>query len=219
MAGKKIGVIAGTPVDAAMGVEVLKAKGYEAAPYPAAASAREQTEFQLIPMDERVAKIRALVQKTLADGMQGVLVYCNSLSASLDFPALAKELEVPLVTPLDAYREYASDYRVLGVAAANNQALAGIERAIMGGNPQCDVYGICFLPAVTAIEESVPPAEIVRRFGLNTVLDWFAQIQAEAMILGCTHFPYLAAELSKHAKLPLLDPADRMCELLDTQIK
>lgn len=219
MAGKRIGVIAGTPVDAAMGVEVLQAKGYEARPYPAAASAREQTEFQLIAMDERVGIIRALIKKTMADGMQGVLIYCNSLSASLDFPALAKELNVPLVTPLDAYREYAASYRVLGVAAANNQALAGIERAIMGGNPKCDVYGICFLPAVTAIEESLPPADIVKTYGLNIVLDWFAHIRAEAMILGCTHFPYLAAELKKHAKLPLLDPADRMCELLDAQIK
>ncbi|MDR1124849.1 MAG: aspartate/glutamate racemase family protein [Deltaproteobacteria bacterium] len=219
MAGRKIGVIAGTPVDAAMGVEVLKGRGYEAIPYPAAASAREQTEFQLVPMDERVAKVRALMQKTLADGRQGVLVYCNSLSANLDFPALARELNVPVVTPLDAYREYARDYRVLGVAAANNQALAGIERAIMGGNPECDVYGICFLPAVTAIEAGVPPAEIVRRFGLNIVLDWFAHIKAEALILGCTHFPYLAAELSKRAKLPLLDPADRMCELLEARIQ
>lgn len=219
MAGKKIGVIAGTPVDAAMGVEVLEAKGFEARPYPTAASAREQNEFQMIDQAVRTEKIRALLKQLMADGMQGAMIYCNSLSASIDAPALGRELGIPLVTPLDAYAEYALNYSNLGVIAANNGALAGIERSILGANPKCNAYGVCFLPAVTAIEEGQAPAAIVAEYALATVLEWFAQIKAQAVILGCTHFPYLAAELKKYAKMPLLDPADRMCELLDAQIK
>ena len=43
----KVGVIAGSPVDTQMGVEVLNVRGIETYAYPAAKAAREQTEFQM----------------------------------------------------------------------------------------------------------------------------------------------------------------------------
>ena len=36
----------------------------------------------------------------------------------------------------------------------------------------------------------------------------------EALVLGCTHFPYLTAALRAYTALPLLDPAEEMVRLL-----
>ena len=37
---------------------------------------------------------------------------------------------------------------------------------------------------------------------------------AEALLLGCTHFPCLREELEKICRLPIIDPADMMYEEL-----
>ena len=37
---------------------------------------------------------------------------------------------------------------------------------------------------------------------------------AEALLLGCTHFPYFKEALARRTSLPLIDPAREMLELL-----
>ena len=60
----------------------------------------------------------------------------------------------------------------------------------------------------------VAPAEIVKKCGLADLLGYMEACGAEAVVLGCTHFPYLKDELAKLTDLPLIDPADRMFEAL-----
>jgi glutamate racemase len=43
---------------------------------------------------------------------------------------------------------------------------------------------------------------------------WFEDCGCEALVLGCTHFPYLAEELRGRSALPMLDPAEEMIRLL-----
>lgn len=214
MRGKKIGVIAGSPVDTGMGVDILNKRGFAAFAYPAAENAREQNTFQMLPPREREPKIKEILSRARQSGMQAILLYCNSLSSSLDVPALASELGIQIVTPLDAYRDFARKYACLGVIAGNSQGLAGIERSILEVDPDVAVIGLSLFPMVEAIEEKLPPAEISRRFSLPGVVGFFAGLGAEAVILGCTHFPYLKNDMLKFSPLPILDPAERMCELL-----
>lgn len=42
----------------------------------------------------------------------------------------------------------------------------------------------------------------------------FEQLGVDALILGCTHFPYLYDELVKHTTVPILDPAELMYTML-----
>ena len=198
-----VAVMAGTPVDTRMGVEMLgRQGGFSPLAYPTASSPREQHAFQLGPVEERRALVKAL------------LVYCNSLAGSLDFEAICREEGLPLVTPLMVHGQLAARSSRLGLIAANNQSLHGIERAMFARNPRCDVLGASLMPVVVAIEEGMHPDEIVGAFGLDKLLDYFAQNQVEQVALGCTHFGYIRAALEKRTSLPIFDPDEAMTRLL-----
>ena len=209
-----IAVMAGTPVDSRMGVEMLAQHGLSARPYAMAADPIAQTAFQNQPAAEKTAAVRQVLEEIAASGCTQVLVYCNSLSGAVDFELLAQEVQLQIVTPLMVYRTLATRYHCLAVIAANAQGLAGIERTLYAENPQLAVLGTTLLPVVGAIERSQLPQEIVTRYDLLRLTDWFARCGAEALVLGCTHFPYLTDALVAHTALPLIDPAQEMVRLL-----
>ena len=52
-------------------------------------------------------------------------VYCNSLSGAVDFPSLAEEIAMRIVTPLEVYRDLAPRYRRLAAGLGVRFADAG----------------------------------------------------------------------------------------------
>ena len=48
----------------------------------------------------------------------------------------------------------------------------------------------------------------------RTLLRYFEDCGCEALVLGCTHFPYLTAVLGAYTGLKLLDPAEEMVRIL-----
>ncbi len=50
--------------------------------------------------------------------------------------------------------------------------------------------------------------------GLEMLLHFFERNGAEAVVLGCTHFPYVKKALQKRTALPVLDPAERLVKLV-----
>lgn len=210
-----VAVMAGTPVDTRMGMEMLERKGgFLPISCPISRDPREQTAFQLGPLEERTAIVRAMVRHAMEEGAQALLVYCNSLSGSLDFESLCREEGIPVITPLMIHRQLAARCRRIGLIAANNQSLHGIERVIFDENPGCDVLGVSLLPMVLAIEAKMPPRQIVQTFGLDKLMDYFAQNQADLVALGCTHFGYIRAALEEVTSLTVFDPDDAMADLL-----
>lgn len=149
-----------------------------------------------------------------AHGCEQAFIYCNSLSGSVDFDAIARETGVAVVTPLDVYRALAPQYRSLAVIAANAQGAAGIERTLLLSNPDLTLRSAGILPVVLAIERGEAPEELVERHRLPELADWFAAQGAEALLLGCTHFPYFKEALGCRTRLPILDPAQEMLRLL-----
>ena len=104
--------------------------------------------------------------------------------------------------------------RALGVIAANAQGLSGIEKVLLEANPALDLLGACALPVVLAVEAGMPPEELVERHRLAALAAWFADGGMEALVLGCTHFPYFKEALAARTGLPLVDPAEEMLRLL-----
>ena len=200
-----IAVLAGTPVDTRMGVAYLEERGLPGVPFPLSRGPREQTAFQ---------QALAVLRGAMAQGCRRAFVYCNSLSAAVDFPGLAEETGMRIVTPLDVYRRLALRYRALGVIAANAQGLSGIEKVLLEANPALDLLGACALPVVLAVEAGMPPEELVERYRLAALAAWFADGGMEALVLGCTHFPYFKEALAARTRLPLVDPAEEMLRLL-----
>ena len=160
------------------------------------------------------AAVRSVLEGVREQGCRRVLVYCNSLSAAVEFELLAEETGLRIVTPLQVYRDLAPCFRRLGLIAANAQGLAGIERTLYGTNPSLELLGACLLPVVLAIESGEAPEALVERHRLPELAEWFRGCGMEALVLGCTHFPYFKASLAERTSLPLLDPAEDMVRRL-----
>ncbi|MCI2058495.1 MAG: aspartate/glutamate racemase family protein [Oscillibacter sp.] len=211
---EKIAVLAGTPVDTRMGMDCLRRAGLDGAAFPVGQNPVEQTAFQVSDTAEKTALVRGILERAARQGCTRAMIYCNSLSGAVDFPPLARATGLRIVTPLDVYRDLAARFRALGVLSANAQGLAGIERTLVRADSRIRIYGACCLGAVLAVEAEEAPSALVERLGLGALADWMAACGAEALVLGCTHFPYFRAALAAKTALPLLDPADGMLELL-----
>lgn len=209
-----IAVIAGTPVDTRMGVELLERRGAEALGFPAARTPEEQTAFQTGSRTRREEAVGAILDRIRAQGMDRVLLYCNSLSSTINAHTLAEARGLRIWTPMDVYGEIARGYRCLGVLAANCQGAAGVERAMVNASPDTVVLGAGVLPLVLGIEAGRDPEALLKECGIPDLLRWFEANRAEAVVLGCTHFPYVREALQKRTALPVLDPSERLAELV-----
>lgn len=274
IAAKKIIVIAGTPVDTRMGADAIAISGtgqeWQPLEFPISATPQEQNELQYLDPERLHELYEAKVREGIEAGGQAVFLYCNSLSTAINYHAVAERLGVPTISPLDVYADWASRYSRLGLIAANSQAATGIEAHMRAVNPHVEIISLGLLPVVQAIEEQLPPREIIKDFGLAELLSWFGALRfdhavtaaqpvtemasasreilvnrsvkeavtgavtaleqqtlegamptseiLQGVILGCTHFPYLKAELATISNLPLLDPAQEMLSRLSAAL-
>ncbi|MEY8386969.1 aspartate/glutamate racemase family protein [Oscillospiraceae bacterium 38-13] len=209
-----VAVVAGTPVDTRMGVDLLKSRSGEGTGFPVSRTPEEQTAFQVGAQSVREAVVGEIFDQIRTRGMNRVLVYCNSLSAAVDVHGLAALRGLRAWTPMDVYGEIAGQYRRVGVLAANCQGAAGVERAMVNAAPEILVLGAANLALVQGVEAAVPPERLVESCGLETLLRFFERNGAEAVVLGCTHFPYVREALQARTALPVLDPAERLAELV-----
>ena len=209
-------VMAGTPVDTRMGVDVLASHGLPGLFCPVSETPGRQTAFQISSMEEKVSAVTALLRSAqAAHSCEKAFIYCNSLSSSVDFGPIAQETGLKIVTPLDVYRRLAPQYSSLAVIAANAQGTAGIERTLLTANPALTLRSTGLLPVVLSIEAGEPPEELVARHRLPELCAWYESVGAQALVLGCTHFPYFKDVLARQIRLPILDPAEEMVRLLD----
>ena len=117
-------VMAGTPVDTQMGMDCLAAQGVEGVFCSISKDPVEQTAFQISSEREKAAVVTALFREAqAAHGCEQAFIYCNSLSGSVDFDAIARETGVAVVTPLDVYRALAPQYRSLAVIRSEERGV------------------------------------------------------------------------------------------------
>lgn len=219
MKDKKIAVMAGTPVDTQMGIDFLKERGLDVYSYPVAESPTKQLLLQTLPTEEREQVVLKVIEKIKADDMDAIFVYCNSLSATVDFKKLSKLSNIYIVTPLDVYEILAKQYTKVGLICANNQATGGIEKLIVNTNPNCNVIGLGFLTLPNNVEDQIPPLDIIKNNHLEDILRFYEGINVEALILGCTHFPYFEQELRSLTNLNVIEPGQEMYQLLCDNLK
>ncbi|HHY42888.1 MAG TPA: aspartate/glutamate racemase family protein [Thermoanaerobacterales bacterium] len=209
----KIGVIAGTPVDTEMGVDFVKKHGFEAIGYATACSPEEQNRLQFLEPEYLTQKVIDIIRDFETQSIYRTMIYCNSLSSAIDIKFIrSKQPNSIIVTPLDIYQNLATKYNKITIWAANGQCLSTIEYIFYKQNPAIDIMGMSMLPVIKAIEERKPPATIIDKFDLISL--GIERFDADCLILGCTHLPYLQAELSKRLTFPIIDPALEMLKLL-----
>ncbi len=217
----KVAVIAGTPVDTQMGVDYLNKKNAEyelpvvyPVYMPVSDSCDSQLKFQYSSYEEKHKRMDEIFDAAIADGIKDFFIYCNSLSGAFDFEPYMEEKGVRIYTPLQVYRKLGKSYNRVGCVAANNLSTYNIEKTLIESNDQIYMIGSGNMNMVSNIEKSLPPAEIMKLCGVDTLARYFEENGCECFLLGCTHFPYLKEEIAKVTKLPIIDPADEMFEAM-----
>ena len=202
----KIAVMAGTPIDSKLGKNLLNSYGYnDIVLVPISNNPVEQTTFQSLNDSEREKIIVEIIEQLKEKNCEVIFVYCNSLSSVVDFDRLAIEHNIKIVTPMQMYRNLGLEYKYLAVMAANSHGLTGVENNLYVSNPSLRVLGLSMLELVKAIEEENRPEKIVKDFNFEVLFNYFEQTKVEAVVLGCTHFPYIKKELEKITNLPIID--------------
>ena len=202
----KIAVMAGTPIDSKLGENLLNSYGYnDTVLVPISNNPVEQTTFQSLNDSEREKIIVEIIEQLKEKNCEVIFVYCNSLSSVVDFDRLAIEHNIKIVTPMQMYRNLGLEYEYLAVMAANSHGLTGVENNLYVSNPRLRVLGLSMLELVKAIEEENRPEKIVKDFNFEVLFNYFEQTKVEAVVLGCTHFPYIKKELEEITKLPIID--------------
>lgn len=202
----KIAVMAGTPIDSKLGENLLNSYGYnDIVLVPISNNPVEQTTFQSLNDSEREKIIVEIIEQLKEKNCEVIFVYCNSLSSVVDFDRLAIEHNIKIVTPMQMYRNLGLEYKYLAVMAANSHGLTGVENNLYVSNPRLRVLGLSMLELVKAIEEENSPEKIVKDFNFEVLFNYFEQTKVEAVVLGCTHFPYIKKELETITKLPIID--------------
>lgn len=216
-------VIAGTPVDTRMGVDYLEKRSAEycmpvCEPIyrPASEDCDAQIQFQYSDEDTKRSRLDEIFDPAIEDGIEDFFIYCNSLSGAFDFESYAEMKseaagrQIRIFTPLQIYRNLGSKYNRVGLIAAHNLSAYKIEETLMESNPDIYVIGSGNMAIVSAIEHGLPPAGIVEKCGIRDMVRYMETCGCEALILGCTHFPYLREELDGFCNIPVIDPADEM---------
>lgn len=203
--------MAGTPVDTKMGVSLLYNNNFnEVIEIPISEIPSEQTVFQVSDMVYKEKVINRHIDNIKKQDCNILFVYCNSLSGSVDFKKISKEREIRIITPMEVYSEIASRYENIAVISANAQGLAGIERVMFLKNRDIKITGVTLLEMVKEIEIGTEPAKIAEKFNFLGLLEYFKSAGSEAIVLGCTHFPYIKEELKKLTYMEIIDPGIRM---------
>lgn len=211
----KIGVIAGTPIDTKMGAEYISSHGHDAVSRASCTCPEEQKRMQELFPKELTDQVIALCKEMINEGAEGIYINCNSMSTAIDVKRLRESIKgTKVVTPLDVYEECANNYNRLAIIAANGQSLAGIEKTITAKNQECLTFGAGLMPLVIAIEKQKDPMEIMKDLKIADLLNSFIAMKCDALILGCTHFPYIAEQIRKVCNISIIDPNLRMLEML-----
>lgn len=215
---KKIGVMAGTVIDTQMGVELLKEEGFDAYGYSVSKNCYEQDKLQYLSKDELENLVAEKIINMKEKGMDSCFVYCNSLSSAVDFKKLAEKLDFKIITPFDAYALIGNDYEFLYILAANSLSTKNIEEFIKRINPEIKFLSLGFLTLVNKIESCRTKDDILEQAAIKEMLSFLEkiepQIKSKAVILACTHFPYIKDEIISMTNLTIIDPAKKMIELL-----
>lgn len=215
---KKIGVMAGTVIDTQMGVDLLKVKGFDAYGYSVSKNCYEQDKLQFLSKEELENLVLEKLIHMKANHMDSCFVYCNSLSCAVDFEKLSKKINFKVITPFDAYKIIGNNYDFLFLMAANSISTKNIEEFIKSRNPKAKFLSLGFLTLVNKIETCASKNEITEQAALKELFAFFEKIEPEienkAVILSCTHFPYIKEEIDLMTNLTVVDPAKEMIKFL-----
>ncbi len=213
------GIIAGTPYDTELGAVFFREQGLKVISSYISKTPDIQNNLQYSNPKKLEEITIEVVKKLKKSGVDLIIIYCNSLSAVLNRKKIMRLTKVPIITPLDVYKNLdLNKIDKLAVLAANSQSAAKIENIISKNNEQLEFITAGIMPIINAVEDKIAPAEILSIYGLKKMLISFKEMGADSLLLGCTHLPYLKKEIEDIFE-EIIDPADKLIEISEEIIK
>ena len=141
------------------------------------------------------------VRFLLSQGVEAILIACGTVSTNC-LPALTKSFSLPIVGVIDAGCQAAlrsSRTKRIGVigtrATINSRAY---ERRIRELCPDAQTWGVECPLFVPLIENGFAPDDPITEMTVDRYLSQFKGAGVDTIIMGCTHYPFLAKTLQKH---------------------
>lgn len=211
----KLGVIAGTIVDTQMGADLLEKYNHTPISLPMSNNCIEQSKIQYYSSEELqelfIQKCKTAIQK----GAEKIFLYCNSLSCAIDYNKVSNILNIPIISPLESYKNLPEDCKNVVIIGANGLSAFTIDKIIQEHHE--NIGTICYgnISIVQMIEDKKHPKEIIKELNLYEFLNYLenipsTQFKIDSILLGCTHFPYIKEEIEKITKLRIIDPTLEM---------
>lgn len=139
-----------------------------------------------------------------------MVIACNTATGAA-LPLLQKELPIPVIGVIKpgamaAVKDHPQTIGVIGTESTINKG--AYDRTIHQLDEQAIVYSHAAQPLVSIVEHGQTGTAAAQE-AVNRELAYFDQHHVQTLILGCTHFPFLAPEIQRKLgqDVQLIDPA------------
>jgi len=140
------------------------------------------------------------VENLLSHGVQAILVACGTVSA-IALPVLREKYDVPIFGVIDTACAGAAQTTKTGhIAVLGTQATVAscaYNRALEAIAPDLRVTGLACPLFVPLIENSFLSDDPITRLTCERYLAPLRDTDADTLILGCTHYPFLTQAISE----------------------
>ena len=202
----KLWVIAWTPIDTKFWKSFLKSfTNKEVLSYAISKTPDEQNLLQLNQPEKLYNLCLKKCLEFKSKWINKVIIYCNSLSSSINIEKLKIETWIKIITPLEIYSKIWKKYKNILMITANSTWAVVPEKIIRKVNPNIKISSFWFLELVNQIENQKPVYEIINNLWLKSLLTFSEETNVDLILLACTHFPYIKNELQKYSKIKILD--------------
>lgn len=165
---------------------------------------------------EIVVFAKQIVDWLINAGADRIVIACNT-SAARAGSTIRVRSSVPIHDLITPTAEHVAklDGKVAVLATHSTVRSAAFSKAIARLNPSLDVIEIACPELVPLVESGQIKSATARNVLWNYVKDFDAQ-QVRSIVLGCTHYPFLAEPLRSMlpAQITLIDPADYLLATL-----
>ncbi|MBB1098969.1 glutamate racemase [Limosilactobacillus agrestis] len=160
---------------------------------------------------EQVQQLALRIGKFLVkQDVKMMIIACNTATAAA-LQLLQNELPIPVIGVIEPGARAATQhhYKKIGVIGTESTIKNGAYAKILAKlNPALGVISSPAQPLVSIVEHG-QTGTILAQKTVDTELEVFDNQSIEALILGCTHFPFLQKEIHNKlgANVQLIDPA------------
>ena len=187
-------VLGATPKDTEIGQAICRKKGLISKAMHVSSNPEKQAVLHTYDIPELEDKVVDLI---LQNHARDLIVFCNSLSFSLDWNSVKKKTECRIFDIRAAYRQVIGHKNAVAILAADCITLERISKYIKKHYPKAIVKGYALFPLVEYAEKHDDMAQTI----IGDLVELTKRIGIDTFIVGCTHFEKYSLNNSKGSEI------------------